>query len=75
MVGACHLKAFMDDDTVICLNEDEKFKMFESLDCLRSWFRSNMKPNKSRSLSERNVKTDSATTFTVLNKQIPTVSQ
>ena len=56
LVGGCYmppLKAFMDDTTVICLNEDETRRMSECLDSLISWCRMNFKPKKSRSLSVR----------------------
>ena len=76
--GGCFmppLKAFMDDTTVICSNEAETRQMLERLDGLMSWCRMNFKPKKSSSLSVRKGKIDAATTFTVANKQIPTVSK
>ena len=69
------LKAFMDDTTVICSNEAETHRMLERLDGLMSWCRMNFKPKKSRSLSVRTGKIDAERTFTVANKQIPTVNE
>ncbi|GFO50091.1 reverse transcriptase [Plakobranchus ocellatus] len=69
------LKAFMDDTTIICSKEDETRRMLTRLDDLMSWCRMEFKPNMSRSLSMGKGKVDEATTFTVAEKQIPTVSQ
>ncbi|GFO02696.1 reverse transcriptase [Plakobranchus ocellatus] len=69
------LKAFMDDTTIICSKEDETRRMLTRLDDLMSWCRIKFKPKKSRSLSIRRGKIDEATTFTVAEQQIPTVSQ
>ena len=49
--------------------------MLEHLDGLMSWCRINFKPNKSLSLSVRKGEIDAATTFTIANNQIPTVSE
>ncbi|GFN82174.1 reverse transcriptase [Plakobranchus ocellatus] len=76
--GGCSmppLKAFMDDTTVICSKEDETRRMLTRLDDLMSWCRMEFKPKESRSLSIRRGKADEATTFTVAEQQIPTVSQ
>ena len=76
--GGCYmapLKAFMDDTTVICSNEAETRRILERLDGLVSWCRMNFKPKKSCSLSVRKGKIVAAATFTVGNKQIPTVSE
>ncbi|GFO01413.1 reverse transcriptase [Plakobranchus ocellatus] len=76
--GGCSmppLKAFMDDTTIICSKEDETRRMLTRLDVLMSWCRMEFKPKKSRSLSIRRGKVDEATTFTVAEQQIPTVSQ
>ena len=76
--GGCYmppLKAFMEDTTLICSNEAERRQMLECLDGLMSWCRMNFKRKKSRSLSVRKGKKDAATTFIVVNKQIPTVSE
>ncbi|GFO16342.1 reverse transcriptase [Plakobranchus ocellatus] len=69
------LKAFMDDTTIICSKEDETRRMLTRLDDLMSWCRMEFKPKKSRSLSIRRGKVDEATTFTVAEQQISTVSQ
>ncbi|GFO38373.1 reverse transcriptase [Plakobranchus ocellatus] len=69
------LKAFMDDTTIICSKKDETRLMLTRLDDLMSWCRMEFKPKKSRSLSIRRGKVDEATTFTVAEQQIPTVSQ
>ncbi|GFO49170.1 reverse transcriptase [Plakobranchus ocellatus] len=69
------LKAFMDDTTVICSKEDETRLMLTCLNILMSWCRMEFKPKKSRSLSIRKGKVEEATTFTVAEQQIPTVSQ
>ena len=76
--GGCFippLKAFIDDTAVICSNEAETRWMLERLDGLVSWCRMNFKPKKSCNLSVRKGKIVAATTFTVANKQIPTVSE
>ena len=77
--GGCYmppLKASMGDTKVVCSNEAETRRMLKHLDCLMSWCRMNFKPKKkSRSLSVRKGRIDAATTFTVANKQIPTVNQ
>ncbi|GFN86106.1 reverse transcriptase [Plakobranchus ocellatus] len=76
--GGCSmppLKAFMDNTTIICSKEDETRRMLTRLDDLMSWCRMEFKPKKSRSLSIRRGKVDKATTFTVAEQQIPTVSQ
>ncbi|GFO37033.1 reverse transcriptase [Plakobranchus ocellatus] len=76
--GGCSmppLKAFMDDTTIICSKEDETRGMLTRLDDLMSWCRMEIKPKKSRSLSIRRGKVDEATTFTVAEQQIPTVSR
>ncbi|GFO00759.1 reverse transcriptase [Plakobranchus ocellatus] len=76
--GGCSmppLKAFMDDTTIICSKEDETRRMLTRLDDLMSWCRMEFKPKRSRSLSIRRGKVDEATTFTVAEQQIPTVSQ
>ncbi|GFN94352.1 reverse transcriptase [Plakobranchus ocellatus] len=76
--GGCSmppLKALMDDTTVICSKEDETRWMLTRLDVLMSWCRMEFKPKKSRSLSIKKGKVDKATTFTVVEQQIPTVSQ
>ncbi|GFO06374.1 reverse transcriptase [Plakobranchus ocellatus] len=76
--GGCSmppLKALMDVTTVICSKEDETRWMLTRLDVLMSWCRMEFKPKKSRSLSIRKGKVDKATTFTVVEQQIPTVSQ
>ncbi|GFO10131.1 reverse transcriptase [Plakobranchus ocellatus] len=49
--------------------------MLTHSDVLMSWCRMEFKPKKSRSLSIRKGKVDEATTFTVAEQQIPTVSQ
>ncbi|GFN99215.1 polyprotein [Plakobranchus ocellatus] len=49
--------------------------MLTRLDDLMSWCRMEFQPKKSRSLSIRRGKVDEATTFTVAEQQIPTVSQ
>ena len=75
--GGCFmppLKAFIDDTTITCPNEDETHRMVERLDILVAWCRMKFKPKKSRSLSVRKGKIDATTTFTVANQQIPTVS-
>ncbi|GFO00046.1 reverse transcriptase [Plakobranchus ocellatus] len=75
--GGCSmppLKAFMDDTTIIC-SKDETRRMLTRLDVLMSWCRMEFKPKKSRSLSIRKGKVGEATTFTVAEQQIPTVSQ
>ncbi|GFN88120.1 reverse transcriptase [Plakobranchus ocellatus] len=70
------LKAFMDDTTIIiCSKEDETRRMLTRLDNLMSWCKMEFKPKKSRSLSIRRGKVNEATTFTVAEQQIPTVSQ
>ncbi|GFO32390.1 reverse transcriptase [Plakobranchus ocellatus] len=69
------LKEFMDDTTIICSKEDKTRRMLTRLDVLMSWCRLEFKPKKSRSLSIRKGKVDEATTFTVAEQQIPTVSQ
>ncbi|GFN97894.1 alpha-2-macroglobulin-like [Plakobranchus ocellatus] len=69
------LKAFMDDTTVICSKEDETRRMLTRVDVLMSWCRMEFKPKKSRSLSIKKGKVDEATTFTVADQQIQTVSQ
>ncbi|GFO09406.1 reverse transcriptase [Plakobranchus ocellatus] len=63
----------MDDTTIICSKEDETRWMLTRLDDLMSWCRMDFKPKKSRSLSIRRGKVDEA--FTVVEQQIPTVSQ
>ncbi|GFN97278.1 reverse transcriptase [Plakobranchus ocellatus] len=68
-------KASMDDTTIICSKEDETRRMLMRLDVLMSWCRMEFKPKKSRSLSIRKRKVDEATTFTVAEQQIPTISQ
>ena len=76
--GGCYmppLKAFMDDTTIICSNEDETRRMLERLDVLMAWCRMKFKPKKSRSLSVRKGKVEATKTFTLANQQIPTVSQ
>ncbi|GFO00946.1 reverse transcriptase [Plakobranchus ocellatus] len=76
--GGCSmppLKAFMDDTTIICSKEDETRRMLTCLDDLMSWCRMEFKPKKSRNLSIRRGKVDEAMTFTVVEQQIPTVSQ
>ena len=76
--GGCYmpsLKAFMDDTTIICTNNEETRRMLERLDVLMAWCRMKFKPKKSRSLSVRKGKIDATTIFTVANQQIPTVSQ
>ncbi|GFO23738.1 reverse transcriptase [Plakobranchus ocellatus] len=76
--GGCSmppLKAFMDDTTIICSKEDDTRRMLTRSDDLMSWCRMEFKPKKSRSLSIRRGKVDEATTFTVTEQQIPTVSQ
>ncbi|GFN85219.1 reverse transcriptase [Plakobranchus ocellatus] len=76
--GGCSsppLKAFMDDTTIICSKEDETRRMLTRLDDLMSWCRMEFRPKKSRSLSIRRGKIDEATTFTLAEQQIPTVSQ
>ncbi|GFN74544.1 reverse transcriptase [Plakobranchus ocellatus] len=76
--GGCSmppLKAFMDNTTIICSKEDETRRMLTRLDDLMSWCRMEFKPKKSRSLSIRRGKVDEATTFTVAEQKIPTVSQ
>ena len=69
------LKAFMDDTTIICSNEDETRQMLERLDVLMAWCRMKFKPKKSRSLSVKKGKVDATMTFTEANQQISTVSQ
>ncbi|GFO34521.1 reverse transcriptase [Plakobranchus ocellatus] len=69
------LKAFIDDTTIICSKEDETRQMLTRLDDLMPWCRMEFKPKKSRSLSIRKGKVNEATTFTVAEQQIPTVSQ
>ncbi|GFN80499.1 reverse transcriptase [Plakobranchus ocellatus] len=72
--GGCSmppLKVFMDDIIVICSKEDETRRMLTRFDVCRIEF----KPKKSRSLSIRKGKVDEATTFTVAEQQIPTISQ
>ncbi|KAK3756348.1 hypothetical protein RRG08_038837 [Elysia crispata] len=76
--GGCYmspLKAFMDDTTIICSNEDETRRVLERLDVLMAWCKVKFKPKKSRSLSVRKGKINATTTFTVTSQQIPTVSQ
>ncbi|GFO07106.1 reverse transcriptase [Plakobranchus ocellatus] len=76
--GGCSmppLKAFMDDTNIIYSKEDETRRMLTRLDVLMSWCRMEFKPKKSRSLSIRKTKVDKATTFTVEEQQIPTLSQ
>ncbi|GFN97031.1 reverse transcriptase [Plakobranchus ocellatus] len=76
--GGCSmppLKAFMDDTTIIYSKEDEIRRMLTRLDVLMSWCRMEFKPKKSHSLSIRKGKVDEATTFTIAEQQIPTVSQ
>ncbi|GFO03430.1 reverse transcriptase [Plakobranchus ocellatus] len=76
--GGCSmppLKAFMDDTTIICSKEDETRRILTRLDVLMSWCRVEFKPKKSRSLSIRKGKLDEATSFTIEEQQIPTVSQ
>ena len=68
------LKAFIDDTTITCSNEDETCRMLERLDVLMAWCRMKFKPKKSRSLSVRKGKVG-VTTFTVTNQQIPKISQ
>ncbi|GFO07448.1 reverse transcriptase [Plakobranchus ocellatus] len=63
------------DTTIIWSKEDETRRMLTRLDVLMSWCRMEFKPKKSRSLSIRKGKVDEATTFTVAEQQIPTVSQ
>ncbi|GFN92640.1 LOW QUALITY PROTEIN: reverse transcriptase [Plakobranchus ocellatus] len=73
--GGCSmppLKAFKDVTTIICSKEDETRRMLTRLE---SWCRMEFKPKTSRSLSIRRGKVDEATTFTVAEQQIPTVSQ
>ncbi|KAK3764949.1 hypothetical protein RRG08_045751 [Elysia crispata] len=44
--GGCYmplLKAFMDDTTIICSEEDETRQMLERLDVLMAWCRMNFK--------------------------------
>ena len=75
--GVCYmlpLKAFIDDTTIFCSNEDETRRMLERLDVLTAWCRMKFKPKKSRSLSVRKDKIDATTTFTEANQQIPTAS-
>ena len=62
------LKAFMDDNIIICSKEDETRRMLERLDVLMAWCRVKFKPKKSRSLSVRKGKIDATTTFTVANQ-------
>ena len=69
------LKAFMDDTTILCSEEDETRRVLHRLDDLMNWCRMKFKPKKSRSISVRKGKIEEATTFTVANQQIPTVSQ
>ena len=45
------LKAFMDDTTILCSEEEDTRKILERLDGLMSWSRMSFKPKKSRSLS------------------------
>ncbi|KAK3799430.1 hypothetical protein RRG08_009973 [Elysia crispata] len=66
------LKAFMDDTTIICSNEDETRQMLERLDVLMAWCRMKFKPKKSRSLSVKKGKVDATMTFTEANQQIST---
>ncbi|GFN85575.1 reverse transcriptase [Plakobranchus ocellatus] len=76
--GGCSmpsLKAFMDDTTNIYSKEDETRRMLTRLDVLMSRCRMEFNPKKSRSLSIRKGKVDEATTFTVAEQQISTVSQ
>ena len=76
--GGCYippLKAFMDDTTVICSNEAETRRILKRLDGLMSWCRMTFKPKKSRRLTVRTGKIDAERTFTVANKQIPTISE
>ncbi|GFN78420.1 reverse transcriptase [Plakobranchus ocellatus] len=65
----------MDDTTIICSKEDETRRMLTRLDDLMSRCRMEFKPKKSRSLSIRRGKVNEATTFTVAEQQIPTISQ
>ncbi|GFO30697.1 reverse transcriptase [Plakobranchus ocellatus] len=65
---------FMADTTIICSKEDETRRLLTRLDDLMSWCRMEFKPKKSRSLSIRRGKVDEATTFTLAEQQIPTVS-
>ncbi|KAK3761935.1 hypothetical protein RRG08_065149 [Elysia crispata] len=69
------LKAFMDDTTIICTNNEETRRMLERLDVLMAWCRMKFKPKKSRSLSVRKGKIDATTTFTAANQQLPMVRQ
>ncbi|GFR91728.1 reverse transcriptase [Elysia marginata] len=75
--GGCSIPplAFMDDTTIICSKEEETRRMSARLDTLMAWCRMKFKPKKSRSLSIRKGKIEEAVTFTVAEKQIPTVSQ
>ncbi|GFR67595.1 reverse transcriptase [Elysia marginata] len=47
------LKAFMDDNTIICSKEEETRRMLARFDTLMAWCRMKFKPKKSRSLSIR----------------------
>ena len=69
------LKAFKDDTTIICSNEDETRRMLESLDVVMVWCRMIFKQKKTSGLSVKKGKIDATTTFTVANQQIPTISQ
>ncbi|KAK3779742.1 hypothetical protein RRG08_035881 [Elysia crispata] len=56
--GGCYvppLKAFMDDITIICSNNDDTIRMLERLNILMIWCRMIVKPKKSCSLSVRKV--------------------
>ncbi|GFO12063.1 reverse transcriptase [Plakobranchus ocellatus] len=69
------LKAFMDDTIIICSKEDETRRTLKRLDVLMSWCKIEFKPKNSRSLSIRKGKVDETMTFTVVEQQIPIVSQ
>ncbi|GFR88377.1 reverse transcriptase [Elysia marginata] len=51
-----HLKAFMDDTTIMGSKEDETWRMLARHDTLMAWCRMKIKPKKSRSLSTRKAK-------------------
>ena len=76
--GGCHmppLKAFMDDTTILCTNEEETRRMLQRLDQLITWCRMSFKPKKSRCISIRKGSVDDTVRFNIANQLIPTVSE
>ncbi|GFR87602.1 reverse transcriptase [Elysia marginata] len=69
--GGCSmppLKAFMDDTTIICSNEEETRRMLARLETLMAWCGMKFNPIASRSLSIRKGNIEEAVSFTVADQ-------